>query len=221
MATAPTTSERTPRGQGELLRERLIDAALEMIDEGDQAGISIRAVTKRAGVSPTAFYLHFENLELLMTACVERVFTVFRDRVRAVPEEITDPRGRLHMAGLGYIDFAQQWPQRYALIFGTTVGNLNAAGAGPTSGEEEEAAPEPSAAGDEAFDDLIGSVLACLPTGDPRREDAELLARGIWSGLHGYVTLSHCRPKGNWPSGEQFATRLAEAWLGEPGSERG
>jgi len=36
----------------------------------------------------------------------------------------------------------------------------------------------------------------------------------IWTGLHGYVTLCHAGEKLDWPTGEELATMLAEAWLG-------
>ncbi|MGH3994367.1 MAG: TetR/AcrR family transcriptional regulator, partial [Pseudonocardiaceae bacterium] len=57
---ATTVAARTPRGQGERLRERLLEAGFDIVAEhGDKSHATIRAVTKRAGVSPTAFYLHF------------------------------------------------------------------------------------------------------------------------------------------------------------------
>ena len=199
-----TAAERTPRGQGELLHERLIEAALEMIDAGELAQISIRAVTKRAGVSPTAFYLHFENRDELLRACVDRCFVAFRDRIREATTEAPDGQALLG-AGLGYIDFARQRPERYALIFGAD------AAASPPSPDGE----KPAAAGD-AFDDLISLVRGYVGGDSARGIGVEVLARGIWSGLHGYVTLRHARPAIDWPGEEDFARMLAEAWLGAP-----
>ena len=50
MATSPRTSPRArnPRGQGERLREALIDAAIELLaDLQDVEALSVRAVTAR------------------------------------------------------------------------------------------------------------------------------------------------------------------------------
>lgn len=196
--------ERTPRGQGERLGERLVDAAVEMLDEGtDPAQLSIRAVTRRAGVSPTAFYLHFENHDELMRAMVARCFTQFRDTVREGTDQGADPSGRLIAAGLAYTAFARRWPARYALNFMFTE---------PAEGE----APEKPAAADDSFNDLVALVLDYLGTDDARRPDADFMARGIWSGLHGYVTLCAARTGMGWPSEQEFVDRLARAWLGDP-----
>lgn len=196
--------ERTPRGQGELLRERLIDGALAMLDEGDLSGISIRGVTKRAGVSPTAFYLHFEGHEELMRACVERAFADFRGRLRTASGGAVDPEERLLEAGLAYIAFAREQPERYALIFGSDLGAM-------TDAEET---GEPLEVADASFGDLVELVAAYIGSDNPRSEALDTLALGIWSGLHGYVTLSHTKPGMTVPSEEEFARLLANAWLG-------
>ena len=205
MAT-PTVPERNPRGQGELLRERLLDSALEMIDEGtDPAALSIRAVTKRAGVSPTAFYLHFQNRDELLVAMIARCFTEFRDSVRAGVVDATGPEDRMIRAGMAYADFARRQPARYAMNFVFMR---------PTDDE----APKKPQAADDSFNDLMALVLDYLREDDPRREEAEFLARGMWAGLHGYVTLSRTRSGMGWPREDEFVQRLAQAWLGEPRS---
>lgn len=204
VTAATDTTGRAPRGQGDLLRERLVDAAVAMLDEcGDPAQLSIRAVTKRAGVSPTAFYLHFDTRDELLRAMVDRCFTEFRDAVRAGAATAGDPAGRLAQAGLAYTAFARRWPARYALNFVFVE---------PAEG----AAPDKPGAADDSFNDLVALVLEYLGPDDPRRAEVELLARGIWSGLHGYVSLSQARAGKGWPSDEEFVPRLSHAWLGEP-----
>lgn len=179
-----------------------------MVDEGQAAAISIRAVTKRAGVSPTAFYLHFESREALIFACVERSFTAFRDSLREAAAAADEPRERLLRAGLAYIEFARTYPERYALIFGAVQ---------PVLGSDLTTPEGKPAVGGDAFEDLVQLILANLG-GDASREEAELIARGIWAGLHGYVTLRYTRPAIGWPDDEVFADRLASAWLGQPRS---
>lgn len=204
-----TTPERNPRGQGELLRERLVDAALAMIDEGtDPAELSIRSVTKRAGVSPTAFYLHFEHRDALLAAMIDRCFTEFRDAVRAGVGDAPTPAEQLTRAGLAYVDFARRRPARYAMNF-------------QFMRQPDDQPPEKPSAADDSFNDLVTRVADYLPEDDPRRAEAEVLARGIWSGLHGYVTLSRARAGMGWPAEEDFVRRLVLAWLGPPAAGAG
>lgn len=208
VTSARTGAARAPRGQGELLRERLVDAAMALLDEqGEMSRISIRAVTRGAGVSPTAFYLHFDTREELILACVERSFTQFRDHLRAIAAESKGPWDQLIRAGLAYMRFARERPARYRLIFGFPTRDPEATGMDPAN--------KPEAGGD-AFDDLVALVLANLAADDPRREDPATVARCMWSGLHGYVTLRQSRPGMDWPADEEFAQRLGRAWLGGP-----
>jgi len=207
MEATPKQPERTPRGHGELLRERLIDAALGMLDDGaEPAEVSIRGVTRRAGVSPTAFYLHFENREELMRACVERVFSDYRKRTIEAASRGDDPRARLINAGVAYIEFAREQPERYGLIFGS---NWEKEG---VKGDLEDTIE----VADAAFADLVGLVAANTGSEDARSVDLDTLALGIWSGIHGFVTLCHARPGRTAPSDEDYATLLAAAWLDPP-----
>lgn len=193
-----------------------------MIDEGNAAAISIRAVTKRAGVSPTAFYLHFQSRDELIRACLELCFADFRDALRAAAAGIEDPRERLLGAGRAYIEFAREHPERYALIFGAApLPPERSSGFSGQPGRPVGPAPEapeqpgPLAPASDAFQDLVTLVLDHLAAGDPRREEADTLATGIWSGLHGFVMLRRARPAVGWPSDSEFAVRLASAWLGD------
>jgi len=67
-------------------RQHLIDATLERIeaDKNGMAGLSLSEVTKAAGVSPTAFYRHFADLEELGLAAVEESSGMLRRMLRDV-----------------------------------------------------------------------------------------------------------------------------------------
>jgi AcrR family transcriptional regulator len=209
MEATPKQQERTPRGQGELLRERLIDAALGLIDDGAApAEVSIRGVTRRAGVSPTAFYLHFQNREELMRACVEKIFSDFRERTHAAAGGGGDPAARLINAGVAYITFAREQPERYGLIFGS---NWEEEG---IKGDPEDTIDVAAA----AFTDLVELVAAYTGAAD-RSVDPDTLALAIWSGMHGFVTLCRASPAMAAPTAEEYATLLTEAWLGSPQGE--
>lgn len=203
MASDAATSgvpARTPRGSGDLLRERLLDGAVAIVAEhGDPSRVTIRAVTRRAGVSPTAFYLHFETRDALMSAVIERSFTEFREATMAGAATGTDPQGRLRGAGLAYMRFARERPAVYAIIFGRQVH------------PKDEEARSPGTA---AFADLMALIADYLGATPLPEDEISRLALGIWSGLHGYVTLCRASESLDWPTDEQFASMLAGAWLG-------
>ncbi len=206
MAVETTSAERNPRGQGELLRERLLDAAVELVaEQGDATRLSIRAVTRRAGVSPTALYLHFENLDELILALVDRGFTEFRAFLLSAIENVADPAQRLRQAGLAYMRFARERAPLYAVIFGPRPRPLDPSPGGPQ-------------VADDAFADLVALVTAYLGPDRAAREDASALGSGVWTGMHGYVTLRHARPWLEWEPEDEFIDRLTAAWLGTPGS---
>src|SRR5687767_13454229 len=84
--------QRNPRGQGALLREPLVAAAIELITEtGDLSKVSVRAITKRAGVSPTALYLHFPDREALLDAAIDAGFAAFNQTVGEASRSGEDP----------------------------------------------------------------------------------------------------------------------------------
>jgi AcrR family transcriptional regulator len=198
-----TATARTPRGQGDRLRERLLDAGVELVAEhGDASQATIRAVTKRAGVSPTAFYLHFPTREAFLTALKQRGFEEFRALLADAAEAGgDDPAARLRASGLAYMRFARERPNVYALIFSPDH-------------RLDEGSWDPDAPGPASFRDLAERVAAYLDQAGREKADVERLALALWTGLHGFVTLRHSARKMDWPSDEEFIAELARAWLG-------
>src|SRR5918912_2806062 len=85
---AVPTRVRNQRGEGERLRTALLDAAAELLAESqDVEQLSVRAVTARAGVSPTALYLHFQDKEELTRAVRERCAAALAEMLREADEE--------------------------------------------------------------------------------------------------------------------------------------
>ena len=59
----------------------LIDAALELAEEGGPEAVSVREAARRAGVSPGAPFRHFESRDALMTAVAEEAQRRFRAEI--------------------------------------------------------------------------------------------------------------------------------------------
>lgn len=73
--------------QKEQTREALLDAALALSLEEGFAQISIRQITRAAGVVPTAFYRHFDSMDEVGLALVERSFAALRQMMRDAQRE--------------------------------------------------------------------------------------------------------------------------------------
>src|SRR3546814_6535931 len=68
-----------------MTRERLLDAALTRMNDGHSfPSISLREVTREAGVVPTAFYRHFLDMDELGLALVEECGLTLRRLLREV-----------------------------------------------------------------------------------------------------------------------------------------
>ena len=67
----------------ELTRAALLRAALKLLSRSSFDSISLREVTREAGVSPTAFYRHFDDMEELGLVLVEESFGTLSEMLRS------------------------------------------------------------------------------------------------------------------------------------------
>lgn len=101
------------------LREALLDVALELSRDGGAKALSLRDVTRRVGVSPTAAYRHFADRDALVAAVAERIQDGMTGRMQEAAPQGTSPRDLLRAVGLGYIGFALAEPGWFDVAFGT------------------------------------------------------------------------------------------------------
>lgn len=65
---------RRKRADGELSRERILDAATEISSERGYEGTSISLVSKKCGLPASSIYWHFKDKDDLLAAVIERSF---------------------------------------------------------------------------------------------------------------------------------------------------
>jgi AcrR family transcriptional regulator len=70
------------QAQKERTREAILAAALRLSHDVGLAQLSLRQVTRAAGVVPTAFYRHFDSMEEVGLALVEQSFMTLRRMIR-------------------------------------------------------------------------------------------------------------------------------------------
>ena len=182
---------RNRRGQGELLRQELLDAAAAALREtGD---LSIREVARRVGVTPPAVYLHFPSKEVLVEAVVRDRFNALLLRLRDAITDVPDPADSLRAGCLAYLRFAADDPASYAVLFGGQS-------AMSFDGEDQPGGP--------TFDALVRGIAGCQRTGVAPPGDPHAVAVLLWIGLHGAATLPEARPSFPWPSQEELLDDL-------------
>ena len=75
-------------------RQALHEAALELLADRGFASLSLREVTKRAGIVPTAFYRHFASMDELGVSLAEESMRTLRKMIRAAR---SNPRQDTHL----------------------------------------------------------------------------------------------------------------------------
>jgi AcrR family transcriptional regulator len=74
-------------------RAALLNSALELLADRGFASLSLREVTKRAGIVPTAFYRHFASMDELGVALVEEAMRTLRRMIRTARDDVTSYAG--------------------------------------------------------------------------------------------------------------------------------
>src|ERR1700722_4443270 len=75
----------------EATRRSIIAAALKLLDHRSFSGLSLRGVTREAGIVPAAFYRHFESMEALGLVLIDESFRSLRDTLRGARAGKLDP----------------------------------------------------------------------------------------------------------------------------------
>jgi AcrR family transcriptional regulator len=75
----------------EVTRRAIVAAALKLLDDRGFSGLSLREVTREAGIVPAAFYRHFESMESLGLVLIDESFRTMRDMLRGARTGKLDP----------------------------------------------------------------------------------------------------------------------------------
>jgi AcrR family transcriptional regulator len=100
------------------LRRVLIEAALELVEEGGVEAVSVREAARRSGVSPGAPFRHFQSRTALITAVAEEAQRRFRVEIAAAIAQVPggDPLARFRAIGVAYLRWAMRNPAHFEVI---------------------------------------------------------------------------------------------------------
>ncbi len=118
-AEAPTTRAE----QKERTRLRLVEAALVLIGQGRSfSSLSLREITREAGIVPAAFYRHFRDLDELGLALVEMGGATLRRLLRDARRDGIPPTDMLRGSVLIYKRFVEERSLVFRFIAGERSG---------------------------------------------------------------------------------------------------
>lgn len=190
----PAVRQRNPRGQGERLRDEIVQAAALLLDEtGSSDSVTLRAVARRAGISAPSIYRHFPDAQAILLAIAQEAFGQLGTRLTAAAgAERDDPTARLERVASAYLAFAEEHPSQYRVMFGGLWR------ADLTRGDAITQA-DVTALGQDTIAVLTSCLVDCVAAGTSCTTDPQTDVIALWLGLHGLAHQRAAIPHFPWP----------------------
>ncbi|MCX5443527.1 TetR/AcrR family transcriptional regulator [Streptomyces sp. NBC_01280] len=150
------------------LRAACLRAARELLEEDGSAGLSLRAVARRAGVSATAPYRHYADRDALVSAVAAEGYRELAGELASAHPAPTTPT-ELSAVAVAYVRFALDRPAMFRVMF-----------AEPCDPADEERVAATAAISEYVRDMVRGA----FPGADP-----EVLSTTVWALVHGLAFL--------------------------------
>ncbi len=159
------------------LREVLIEAARQLIEQRGPEGFSLTEAARLAGVSPAAPYRHFRDREALLSEVARSGFERFAGKLDAAWDEgRPTPIKAFENIGRAYLAFAREEPASYAAMF--------------EAGLRVDDVPELKTAANAAFGVLRQATNRLAEAVPPHaRPPGDLMGLHVWALSHGVATL--------------------------------
>lgn len=159
------------------LRQALVDAALELIEQKGPTGFMLTEAAKSAGVTPAAVYRHFDGREALIAEAARQGYEIFGDLMEfAYDKGQPSALAAFESTGRAYLAFARKYPGHYVAMFESGI-SIN------HSPELSLAATHALGILEKAATDLSQQIPA------EKRPPAQMFSAHIWAMSHGVVEL--------------------------------
>jgi len=103
------------------VKEALLSAAQNYIENNEGEMISLRALSKEVGVTPSAVYNHFTDKSALILAIKIRIYQGFNKFFAENCKETTNPDKALVEMCLAYFHFSREFPSQFRFIFSSSI----------------------------------------------------------------------------------------------------
>ncbi|MGK8642902.1 TetR/AcrR family transcriptional regulator [Brucella anthropi] len=157
-------------------RRRILREAAMIVGKGGIAGLSMRTLAQRLGLTPGALYRYFPSKQEMLLSYWEDALQAVADRAGAIDRNEPDAPSAIVKMLHTYSHFCLEDQDRFRLLF---------------LEHDQEVGPEffRRVAGYAPYDLLLKRVSQAIREGYFRTEDPGLLTQTLWAGVHGAVTL--------------------------------
>jgi len=155
-------------------KSKILMAASELFAKNGASGLSVRAISSRAGLSTIGIYNHFNGKQGILDALYIEGFQMVMSAIDVLDEGL-EPREAVLKGLSNYIDLAATHRGHYQLIFGVSDPAYT-----PSSSA--------IAVGEEAFNRLTHLISLAIPAELSSRQKREA-ALQVWALSHGYISL--------------------------------
>ena len=97
-------------------RQAIIDAALDLSKDKGFPALSLREVTRQAGIAPATFYRHFVDMEDLGLALVDQVSLILRQIMRQARHRIKVKGSVISTSVDTFMEFVENYPNLLRLL---------------------------------------------------------------------------------------------------------
>jgi len=199
------TAERRERERVSL-REKILDAARELFTAFGYEAVTMRKIAEKIEYSPTTIYLHFADKDALVRELCSRDFLTLAWRFQALEAE-TDPIARLRGIGAAFLQFAEDMPNHYRMMFMTPTP--------PVAVDQRRIAK--GNPGEDAWAFVKGAVAEAQQAGRLRADlGPETIAQLFFAGFHGIAALHIAKsndPWIDWRPVEEISELMIDAML--------
>lgn len=157
-------------------KTRILDAASNLFAEDGAGALSVRAISKRAGLSTIGIYNHFQGKQGILDALYIEGFEMISEAMAACQSAPCPRQGIIDAMGR-YMTISSEQAGHYRLMFG--------------QGDSTYTPSEPAkAVGEAAFAELVKLVARALPVNFNHTKQREI-ALQVFAAAHGYASLQH------------------------------
>jgi len=111
--------------QKEKTRRMIIDAAFCLLSqERSYSSLSLREVSREAGIAPTSFYRHFEDMEELGLTLVDEGGVALRQLMRKARQRFRDKGSVIQISVETFMEFIHNNPHVFRLLLRERTGSL-------------------------------------------------------------------------------------------------